>query len=90
MQKDIKVEEGNSGTLVPETASTTGTSTPLPVDLEKSSSQNLSTSNPNEDSEFKRPLSGLSWSFVCIGLCLGALLYGMLMACSFCIQANNC
>lgn len=69
-----KVEERDAGRLAPDTASTTGTSTPLPVDLEKVSSQNLTT--PNDSGEYVRPISTLSWSFVCLGLLLGALLYG--------------
>lgn len=71
---DTKIVENkrDSGTLVPDTASGTGTSTPLPFDLEKSSSQNLTSA----EGEYVRPISNISWAFVCVGLFLGALLYG--------------
>ena len=72
MESKIEDSKSNSGTLVPDSASGTGTSTPLPFDLEKSSSQNL---NPS-DGGYVRPISNLSWTFVCVGLFLGALLYG--------------
>jgi hypothetical protein len=63
------------GKLAPDFSdNNTGTTTPVPVDLEKTSSQNLTT--PTEDAEFKRPISNKSWALVCVGLFLGALLYG--------------
>ena len=57
---------------------TTGDTTPRhepSVDLEKSSSINL-TGAEEATVQFERPISGWAWTLVCVGLFLGALLYG--------------
>jgi hypothetical protein len=57
---------------------TTGDTTPRhepSVDLEKSSSLNL-TGAEEPAVQFERPISGWQWTLVCVGLFLGALLYG--------------
>jgi len=47
-----------------------------PVDIEKTDPNEVKLQTEGAG-EFKRPVSNLTWVFVCVGLYLGAILYGM-------------
>jgi len=53
------------------------------TDIEKTSSLNFNREQVVEEEapRYERPISNWQWALVCVGLFLGAMLYGQLLSC---------
>ena len=61
--------------VVPEEDSESPSMNPLD-DIEKTQVSNMKDTTDGNPKGFQRPVNGLKWVLVCIGLYLGAVLYG--------------